>query len=187
MQRKLISSGSPFESEIAYSRAVVQGDWIFVSGTTGFNYGTMNISDRIDEQCEQCLKNIEAALGEAGASLHDVVRVRYILPNVFSVSSVRRERIVVHAIESDALTDEPRYWFPAKRYGWGWGPPRTWQGWAVIVMYVAFVAAGLVLISPAVKPGLFSAYLLLLTLLLVVICWLTGEPPRWRWGRRKGG
>jgi hypothetical protein len=54
-------------------------------------------------------------------------------------------------------------------------------------MYVAFVAAGLVLISPAVKPGLFSAYLLLLTLLLVVICWLTGEPPRWRWGRRKGG
>ena len=81
MQRKLISSGSPFESEIAYSRAVVQGDWIFVSGTTGFNYGTMNISDRIDEQCEQCLKNIEAALGEAGASLHDVVRVRYILPN----------------------------------------------------------------------------------------------------------
>lgn len=93
----------------------------------------------------------------------------------------------MHAIESDALTDEPRYWFPAKRYGWGWGPPRTWQGWAVIVMYVAFVAAGLVLISPAVKPGLFSAYLLLLTLLLVVICWLTGEPPRWRWGRRKGG
>lgn len=81
MQRKLISSGSPFESEIAYSRAVVQGDWIFVSGTTGFDYETMGISDRIEEQCEQCLKNIEAALGQAGASLRDVVRVRYILPD----------------------------------------------------------------------------------------------------------
>lgn len=81
MQRQLISSGSPFESEIAYSRAVVQGDWIFVSRTTGFNYGTMSISDRIEEQCEQCLKNIEAALSQAGASLRDIVRVRYILPN----------------------------------------------------------------------------------------------------------
>ncbi|MBW7923229.1 MAG: RidA family protein [Burkholderiaceae bacterium] len=81
MPRELISSGSPFESEIAYSRAVVQGDWIFVSGTTGFDYETMSISDRIDEQCDQCLKNIEAALAQAGASLRDVVRVRYILPN----------------------------------------------------------------------------------------------------------
>ena len=78
------------------------------------------------------------------------------------------------------MTDEQRYWFPAKRYGWGWGPPQTWQGWAVIVMYAAFVGAGFVLISPAERPGLFSAYLLLLTLLLVVICWMTGEPPRWR-------
>jgi enamine deaminase RidA (YjgF/YER057c/UK114 family) len=81
MQRKLISSGSPFESEIGYSRAVVQGDWVFVSGTTGFDYGTMSISDRVDEQCERCLKNIEAALAKAGASLRDIVRVRYILPN----------------------------------------------------------------------------------------------------------
>ncbi len=81
MHRKLISSGPSFESEIGYSRAVVQGDWIFVSGTTGFDYGTMSISDRVDEQCEQCLKNIEAALAKAAASLRDVVRVRYILPN----------------------------------------------------------------------------------------------------------
>jgi|SRR5689334_6797173 enamine deaminase RidA (YjgF/YER057c/UK114 family) len=80
MQRKLISSGSTFETEIGYSRAVVQGDWIFVSGTTGFDYATMTISERIDEQCEQCLKNIEAALVEAGASLKDVVRVHYIVP-----------------------------------------------------------------------------------------------------------
>ena len=81
MQRKLISSGSTFETEIGYSRAVVQGEWIFVSGTTGFDYATMTISDRIDEQCKQCLKNIEAALVQAGASLKDVVRVHYILPN----------------------------------------------------------------------------------------------------------
>lgn len=80
MKRILISSGSPFEDEIAYSRAVVCGDWIFVSGTTGFDYTNMTISDRIEVQTEQCLKNIEQALAEAGASLGDVVRVHYILP-----------------------------------------------------------------------------------------------------------
>lgn len=80
MTRRLISSGSPFEEQIGYSRAVVQGDWIFVSGTTGFDYATMTIADDVQAQCEQCLKNIEAALVEAGASLRDVVRVRYILP-----------------------------------------------------------------------------------------------------------
>lgn len=81
MKRTLISSGSSFEDEIAYSRAVVHGDWIFVSGTTGFDYSTMAISDRIETQTEQCLKNIEQALAQAGASLADVVRVHYILPN----------------------------------------------------------------------------------------------------------
>ncbi len=81
MPRTLISSGSTFEAEIGYSRAVVQGDWIFVSGTTGFDYSTMTISDDLQAQTEQCFKNIEAALGQAGASLRDVVRVTYILPN----------------------------------------------------------------------------------------------------------
>jgi len=80
MNRKLISSGSTFESEIGYSRAVVQGDWIFVSGTTGFDYPTMTISDDVAQQAEQCLKNIGAALQQAGSSLADVVRVTYILP-----------------------------------------------------------------------------------------------------------
>ena len=80
--RRLISSGSPFEREIGYSRAVVDGDWIFVSGTTGFDYATMTISENVVEQAEQCLKNIEAALREADARLSDVVRVRYILPDV---------------------------------------------------------------------------------------------------------
>lgn len=81
MERTLISSGSPFEHEIGYSRAVVQGDWIFVSGTTGFDYATMTIADRVEEQAEQCLKNIEAALLQAGSSLRDVVRVTYVLPD----------------------------------------------------------------------------------------------------------
>ena len=81
MQRKLISSGSPFEEQIAYSRAVVQGDWVFVSGTTGFDYQTMTIADDIETQTEQCLKNIAAALAQAGASLADLVRITYVLPD----------------------------------------------------------------------------------------------------------
>jgi len=81
MSRQLISSGSSFEAEIGYSRAVVDGDWIFVSGTTGFYYGTMSISDDIVEQTEQCLQNIAAALATAGSSLRDVVRVVYVLPD----------------------------------------------------------------------------------------------------------
>ena len=81
MTRRLISSGSTFEQEIGYSRAVVDGDWVFVSGTTGFDYATMTIGEGVLEQTEQCLKNIEVALRQAGASLSDVVRVRYILPD----------------------------------------------------------------------------------------------------------
>lgn len=81
MARKLISSGSSFEREIGYSRAVADGDWVFVSGTTGFDYSTMTIADGIVEQTEQSLKNIEAALAQAGCSIRDVVRVTYILPN----------------------------------------------------------------------------------------------------------
>ena len=81
MKRTLISSGSSFEQEIGYSRAVVQGDWVFVSGTTGFDYATMTIPDGVEAQAEQCLKNIESALLKAGASLGDVVRVTYVLPD----------------------------------------------------------------------------------------------------------
>jgi enamine deaminase RidA (YjgF/YER057c/UK114 family) len=80
MKRRLISSGSKFEGEIGYSRAVVDGRMIFVSGTTGFDYSTMTLAAGVEKQCEQCLKNIAAALGEAGSSLDEVVRVRYILP-----------------------------------------------------------------------------------------------------------
>jgi enamine deaminase RidA (YjgF/YER057c/UK114 family) len=81
MTRRLISSGSTFERDIAYSRAVVTGDWVFVSGTTGFDYASMTISDDITTQTDQCLRNIEQALTDAGASLADVVRVHYILPD----------------------------------------------------------------------------------------------------------
>src|SRR6201991_3345632 len=81
MPRRLISSGSPFERDIGYSRAVVDGDWIFVSGTTGFDYATMTISDNLLDQTDQCLKNIQAALEEAGATFADVVRVMYIVPD----------------------------------------------------------------------------------------------------------
>jgi enamine deaminase RidA (YjgF/YER057c/UK114 family) len=80
MARKLISSGSKFEQEIGYSRAVVDGEWVFVSGTSGFDYATMTISDDLAVQTDQCLRNIQAALAEAGASLADVVRVTYVLP-----------------------------------------------------------------------------------------------------------
>jgi enamine deaminase RidA (YjgF/YER057c/UK114 family) len=79
--RRLISSGSPLEAQIGYSRAVVDGDYVHVSGTTGFDYATMALADGVVEQCEQAVANIAAALEEAGASLADAVRVRYLLPD----------------------------------------------------------------------------------------------------------
>jgi len=81
MKRKTISSGSIFESEIGYSRAVSDGDYVFVSGTTGYNYQTMSISDNVIEQAQQCLENIKQALKQAGSDLDHVMRVRYIFPN----------------------------------------------------------------------------------------------------------
>jgi enamine deaminase RidA (YjgF/YER057c/UK114 family) len=81
MTRKLISSGSEFESKIGYSRAVVDGDFVFVSGTTGYDYETMTISENVAEQADQCLKNIQQVLESAGSGLSGIVRIRYILPN----------------------------------------------------------------------------------------------------------
>lgn len=80
MARRLISSGSSFERDIGYSRVVVDGEWAFVAGTTGFDYAAMTISDDVAEQARQTLENIAAALAEAGFSLADAVRVNYILP-----------------------------------------------------------------------------------------------------------
>lgn len=80
MSKKQISSGSIFEEKIGYSRAIVQDNWVFVSGTTGYNYANMTISDDVTEQTEQCLLNIKNVLEQAEASFSDVVRVTYIYP-----------------------------------------------------------------------------------------------------------
>lgn len=81
MARQHISTGSPFERNIGYCRAVVVDGWIFVAGTTGYNYDTMVMPDSVEEQCQNALNTIAKALAEAGASLDDTVRVNYILPN----------------------------------------------------------------------------------------------------------
>ncbi len=81
MTRRFIEQGSTFETRIGYSRAVVDDPWVFVSGTTGFDYSTMEIADDVVTQTEQALANIDAALREAGVTAADVVRVRYYLPN----------------------------------------------------------------------------------------------------------
>lgn len=81
MTRRQISSGSKFEAEIGYSRAIVDGEWIWVSGTTGFNYETMTISEDVAEQADQTFRNIKAAMEKAGFSLADVVRATYIFPD----------------------------------------------------------------------------------------------------------
>ena len=86
MSRQLISSGSPFETKIGYSRAVVDGRWVFVSGTTGFDYDTMTISESVEEQAEQCIANIITALEKADADLKDVIRIMYILPDASDFS-----------------------------------------------------------------------------------------------------
>lgn len=77
MTRHLVSTGSPFEKEAGYSRAVVQGDWCFVSGTTGYDYATMQMPEAVEDQTRNCLATIAAALTEAGFDMADVVRARY--------------------------------------------------------------------------------------------------------------
>ena len=77
MTRRLISTGSPFEKTAGYSRAVVQGDWCFVSGTTGYDYATMTMPDSVEEQTRNCLATIGNALAEGGFAMEDVVRAHY--------------------------------------------------------------------------------------------------------------
>ncbi|MGH8461101.1 MAG: hypothetical protein ACRESS_05800 [Stenotrophobium sp.] len=81
------------------------------------------------------------------------------------------------------MKPEPKtFWFPAKRYGWGWGPPNCWQGWAVIVLYAALLMAGAAVLLPQRDIPAFIAYTIILSALLTLVCWLKGEKPRWRWG-----
>jgi len=77
-----------------------------------------------------------------------------------------------------------KYWFPAKRYGRGWGLPSVWQGWVVLITYFALVLGGIPFIQVSKGTVLYVAYVSGLTVALIAVCWLTGEPPRWRWGGR---
>jgi len=80
------------------------------------------------------------------------------------------------------MESEPRYWFPAKRYGWGWGLPVTWQGWLVLAVFAGLLIAILFVYPPNRTPGTFIAFVVAWNVLLIAVCWLKGEPPRWRWG-----
>jgi len=80
------------------------------------------------------------------------------------------------------MQTDARYWFPAKRYGWGWGFPARWQGWLVLVAFVALVAGGAFVFRPREHLVGYLIYVAALCFELVAVCWLTGEPPRWRWG-----
>jgi hypothetical protein len=79
-------------------------------------------------------------------------------------------------------SENVRYWFSAKRYGWGWGLPITWEGWIVLLGFIGLVAFGAVILPPRPSPIGFLAYIGVLSVLLIAICWWKGEPPKWRWG-----
>ncbi len=81
------------------------------------------------------------------------------------------------------MPEEKKYWFRAKRYGWGWGPPSSWQGWVVLVVYFGLLVLGALRFRPGRDPYYFLAFAGFLTVLLFAICWLKGEPPKWRWGK----
>jgi hypothetical protein len=78
-------------------------------------------------------------------------------------------------------TERP-YWFPAKKYGWGWGIPLIWQGWVVLAIFFALIIAGTFLFPPRTESAAYVTYVALLCVLLAAVCWIKGEPPRWRWG-----
>jgi hypothetical protein len=80
------------------------------------------------------------------------------------------------------MPQDTGYWFPAKRYGWGWGPPATWQGWAVLAAFIILIAIGVFIVPPHRSPTKFIGYVVILSIALTGVCWWKGEPPRWRWG-----
>ena len=82
------------------------------------------------------------------------------------------------------MADVPKYWFPAKRYGWGWGLPRTWQGWVVIISFALLVVSAKFLFPSMHDLAARIVYLVAITLGLIAICWLKGEPLGWRWGNK---
>jgi hypothetical protein len=84
------------------------------------------------------------------------------------------------------MSGQKNYWFPAKRYGWGWSLPTVWQGWVVLGVFLLLIAAGAYMLLPQFGQTVFLAYGVVLCVVLGVICWLKGEPPRWRWGGDRG-
>jgi hypothetical protein len=78
---------------------------------------------------------------------------------------------------------KPRYWFPAKQYGWGWGPPSSWQGWVVLIAFFVLLAASAYVFLPAQRITAFVVCSFVLALILTAICAAKGEPPSWRWGK----
>lgn len=83
------------------------------------------------------------------------------------------------------MQTDPRYWFAAKRYGWGWGLPTVWQGWVVFAAFVLLLAAGPFLFPPRREPAAFLTYVAVVCMVLFGVCYLKGEPLRWRWGQHK--
>ena len=82
-------------------------------------------------------------------------------------------------------TDTKNYWFRAKRYGWGWGLPLTWQGWMILIVYTVMIIAGIIIFPPEEKLPLFICWVVGFSIMILVICWIKGEPPSWRWGKDK--
>ncbi len=80
------------------------------------------------------------------------------------------------------MPQDTGYWFPAKRYGWGWVPPATWQGWTVLAAFIILIIAGVFIVPPHRSPVIFVGYVAILSIALTGVCWWKGEPPRWRWG-----
>jgi len=78
--------------------------------------------------------------------------------------------------------DEKKFWFPAKKYGYGWGPPNCWQGWVVLLAYIALLAGGSFVVRPDKHLALFIGYVTILSIILTIVCWLKGEKAGWRWG-----
>ncbi len=84
-------------------------------------------------------------------------------------------------------SDQKEYWFPAKKYGYGWGLPVTWQGWIIFMIYLTLITVGIFLFPISSKAGLlqYSIFTAVLTIVLIAVCWLKGEPPKWRWGNEE--
>jgi CDP-diglyceride synthetase len=81
--------------------------------------------------------------------------------------------------------DMKRYWFPAKTRGWGWGPPKTWEGWVVLVVFILVVSYISIVYPPDRSPYIFPLGIVSSVIVLIIVCWITGEPPSWRWGKKK--